>query len=127
VKFLPGYLSHQKNMLSETKFLDLYGRHQESGLTVRDFCSNEGIAASTFYYWHKKIKKNNTVRDFIPLLVGPPQPATPQSYDKSHVPIHDSRNIEDALLELVYPNGTKLRIKQDLDIAHLRTLVCLID
>jgi hypothetical protein len=114
-------------MLSETKFLDLYRRHQESGLTVRDFCSNECIAPSTFYYWRKKVKKNNTVRDFIPLLVDPPQPVTPQSYVKSHTPVHDRRNIEDALLELVYPNGTKLRINQDLDLAHLRTLVCLID
>jgi hypothetical protein len=32
----------QKYMLSETKFLELYQQHQESGLTVRDFCSNEG-------------------------------------------------------------------------------------
>ena len=114
-------------MLSETKFLDLYQRHQESGLTVRDFCSNEGIAPSTFYYWHKKVKKNNAVRDFIPLIVDSPQPVTPQSYVKSHPPIPDSGNIDDTLFELVYPNGTKLRIKQDLDFAHLRTLVCLID
>lgn len=122
-----GYLPLKKNMLSETKFLELYGRHQESGLTVRDFCSNEGIAASTFYYWQKKVKKNNTVRNFIPLLVDPPQPVTPQSYVKSHTPVPGSKNIDDALLELVYPNGTKLRIKQGLDLAHLRTLVCLID
>ncbi len=114
-------------MLSETKFLELYQQHQESGLTVLDFCSNEGIAPSTFYYWQKKVKKNNTVRNFIPLLVDPPQPDTPQSYVKSHAPVPDKGNIDDALLELVYPNGTKLRIKQDLDIAHLRTLVCLID
>ena len=114
-------------MLSETKFLDLYRRHQESGLTVREFCSNEGIPPSTFYYWQKKVKKIDTVRDFIPLLVDPPQPVTPQSYVKSHPPVPGSRNIDDALLELVYPNGTKLRIRQDLDLAHLRTLVCLLD
>ena len=123
----PSYLPFKKNMLSETKFLELYRQQQGSGLTVRDFCSNEGIAPSTFYYWHKKVKKNNTIRDFIPLLVGQPEPATPQSYVKSHTPVHGSRNMEDALLELVYPNGTKLRIKQDLDLAHLRTLVCLLD
>ena len=114
-------------MLSEPKFLDLYRRHEESGLTVRDFCSNEGIAPSTFYYWLKKVKKNNTARNFIPLLVDSPQPVPPQSYVKSHTPVPGSRNIDESLFELVYPNGTKLRIKQDLDIAHLRTLVCLID
>jgi hypothetical protein len=30
-------------------------------------------------------------------------------------------------LEVEYRNGTKLRIKQDLDLTHLRTLVCLLD
>jgi hypothetical protein len=114
-------------MLSETKFLELYGRHQESGLTVQDFCSNEGIAASTFYYWKKKVKKTNTVRDFIPLIVNPSPPAPLEGYAKNHHPVHESTSTNDAMLELEYPNGTRLRIRQDLDLAQLRTLVCLID
>ncbi len=115
-------------MLSETKFLELYRRHQESGLTVKDFCSNEVIGESTFYYWCKKLRKKNVAQDFIPLLVTPPQAASPQSFIKSPPPIHENSNMEEAsLLELVYPNGTRLRIKQDLDLVQLRTLVCLID
>lgn len=38
-------------------FQDLLKRQQESGLTVRDFCANEGIIPSTFYYWLKKIRE----------------------------------------------------------------------
>ncbi len=114
-------------MLSETKFLELYGRHQESGLTVRDFCSNEGIAASTFYYWHKKVKNKKIARDFIPLVVNPPQPVHREGYIKNQHPVHESLSANDAMLELEYPNGTKLRIRQDLDLTQLRTLVCLID
>ena len=114
-------------MLSETKFLALYRRHQESGLTVIDFCSNEGIAPSTYYYWRKKIKKNHTVRDFIPLVVNPPQPVPHGGLTKSHQSVNESMSINDAILELEYPNGTRLRIRQDLDLTQLRTLVCLID
>ncbi|MFC2081450.1 hypothetical protein ACFLR8_04490, partial [Bacteroidota bacterium] len=33
----------------------------------------------------------------------------------------------DSLIELVYPNGTLLRIKNDLDLADLRTLIHLYD
>ncbi len=77
-------------MLSEPKFLELYGRHQESGLTVRDFCSNEGIAASTFYYWRKKVKNNKIAQDFIPLVVNPPQPVHREGYIKNHHPVHES-------------------------------------
>jgi hypothetical protein len=113
-------------MLSESKFLELYRRQQESGLTVKDFCSNEGITNSTYYYWHKKVRKNNTRQDFIPLVVKPSGSLSTQSYDKSHSPVQESDEMNnDVLLEVVYPNGTKLRIKKDIDLTHLRALVCL--
>jgi hypothetical protein len=113
-------------MLSESKFLELYRRQQESGLTVKDFCSNEGIADSTFYYWYKKVRKNNTRQDFIPLVVKPSGSLSTQSYGKSHPPVQKSGEMDDdVLLEVVYPNGTKLRIKKDIDLTHLRALVCL--
>ena len=112
-------------MLSESKFLELYRRQQESGLTVKDFCLNEGIAESTFYYWRKKTHKNNANQDFIPLVVKSSQPLLAQSYAKSHTRVQESGEMDDVLLELVYPNGTKLRIKKDIDLTHLRDLVCL--
>jgi len=102
---------------------------QDSGLTVREFCSNEGIAPSTFYYWKKKLKDSTGKNDFIPLVVKSP--------DSSHAPEHRRTNQRDypaskmsgehAILELVYPNGTLLRIKDDLDLVHLRTLIHLYD
>ena len=115
-------------MLSEPKFLEIYRRHQESGLSVKDFCSNEGIAESTYYYWYKKTRDKRAKQDFIPLVVKPSHPASQQSQSQNCPPVHDVRNIEDDLkLELVYPNGTRLRINQDLDLVHLRTLLCLLD
>ena len=114
-------------MLSETKFQALYQRHQESGLSVREFCANEGVAYSTFYYWYKKTKHRRGKQEFIPLVVKPSQPVPAQGYVNTP-PVHESGNTsEEMLLEVEYPNGTRLRIKQDLDLAHLRTLVCLLD
>ena len=120
-------------MLSESKFLELYHRQKESGLTVKDFCSNEGIAESTFYYWHKKLRKNGSTRNFIPLVVKSSHSLLAQSYGKSHsqfqnsgeMPARPAGGDDDVLLEVVYPNGTKLRIKKDIDLTHLRALVCL--
>jgi len=34
---------------------------------VRDFCSNEGIHPSTFYYWLKKHREKSRPKEFIPL------------------------------------------------------------
>jgi len=113
-------------MLTKSKFLELHRRQQESGLTVKEFCSNEAIAPATFYYWKKKLRKNsNGNPDFIPLVVKPPLTFPGQNYTNqaSNPP---SAELE-AFLELVYPNGTRLRIKKDLDLVQLRSLICLFD
>lgn len=51
-------------------FDKLHKEYKESGLSVHDFCSNQDIVVSTFYYWQRKFKKNNEVsREFIPLVI----------------------------------------------------------
>jgi len=114
-------------MLSESKFLEIYRRQQDSGLSVREFCSNEGIAYSTFYYWYKKTKHKRGNQSFIPLVVKPGHPVPSQSYVDTP-PVPESGNLAGGfLLEFEYRNGTKLRIQQEMDLDHLRTLVCLLD
>ena len=115
-------------MQKETRFSELIRLQQDSGFTVREFCSNEGIAPSTFYYWKKKLRGHSPKKEFIPLVVKPSLPAqgnrnTPGR--RSHPVGH---TIEDhVLLELVYPNGTLLRIKDELDLADLKALIHLFD
>jgi hypothetical protein len=110
-------------MLTKSKFLALYHRQQESGLTVKEFCTNEGIAPSTFHYWKKKLSKHSSgSQDFIPLVVKSPQPLSDQNFSSLA-----QSSEAGTLLELVYPNGTQLRIKKDLDLTQLRALICLFD
>jgi hypothetical protein len=114
-------------MLNESKILELIKRQKETGLTITAFCINEGIAKSTFFYWRKKLNKA-PAKSFIPLLVNA-TPATrngpSKNYTQEQHELHKSG--DDFLLELYYPNGTRLRIKSDPDLDHLRTLVCLLD
>ncbi len=56
-------------MINEAFFEELLSRQKESGLNGRDFCSNEGIHPSTFYYWLKKHSKKNRPKEFIPFFV----------------------------------------------------------
>lgn len=87
---------------------------------------NEGMSYSTFYYWYKKTKHKRGNQSFIPLVVKPSQSSPSQSFVAT--PPEESRNIGDGLLvEVEYRNGTKLRIQQEMNLAHLRTLVCLLD
>lgn len=115
-------------MLTKSKFQELHRRQQESGLTVKEFCSNEAIAPATFYYWKKKLRQRdgNSHPDFIPLVVNSSPSITGQNNTTNHTS-HAQSGDTDALLELVYPNGTRLRIRKDLDLAQLRSLICLFD
>ena len=110
-----------------SRFTELIRQQQESGLSIKDFCYNQGIAQSTFHYWRKKLRRSK--QEFIPLIVKSPATALP---GKSSSGSRQSRNHivtdqDEALLELVYTNGTHLLIKQDLDLDHLRALIRLFD
>lgn len=115
-------------MLNESKFHELRNRQQESGLSVKDFCYNEGITESTFYYWRKKLQKEPPSKAFIPLFVKQSLP-TPRRFARGNQVEQNEQEVPqyDFLLELVYPNGTKLRVNNDMDISHLRTLIHLYD
>ena len=113
--------------LTESKFIALLDRQKESGLSVKDFCSNEGMTESTFYYWRKKLQERPHSKGFIPLVVKSTQSIV-QKHSKGYEPISsDQPQVDDFLLELIYPNGTMLRVKKDLDLSHLRTLIHLCD
>lgn len=118
-------------MQKANKFKELIQLQESSGLSAREFCFNEGIAPSTFYYWRKKLQRREIgKKDFIPLLVKPPGSSLPQGHSrdinrKEYQPGQMAG--DNTLLELIYPNGTLLRIKEDLDLAHLRALIHLYD
>ena len=100
----------------------LLERQKESGLSVKSFCSNEGIAPSSFYYWQRKLRKEDNGGRFIPLLVRAPGSVSCQASGQMPAP-----GMDHTPLEITYPNGTTLRIRQTLDMAGLRSLVSLLD
>ncbi len=107
--------------MTEALFQDLLKRQKESGLSVRDFCANEGIITSTFYYWLKKCKAKETQpKMFIPLFPGPEQlPAL----KKNHHLHTRSGSDTPVLLELIFPNGTVLKLRNQVDLPLLQKLV----
>lgn len=112
-------------MINESKVLELIKRQKETGLTITAFCANEGIPQSSFYYWRKKLS-NKPGKHFIPLLVN----TTPSTMTaKNHPGFRNEHHIpnDDFLLELSYPNGTRLRVNNVFDLDNLRLLVCLLD
>jgi hypothetical protein len=63
-----------------------------SGLSQQHFCEINAIASSTFHYWLKKYKAENT---------------TPASF----IEVNTQAAAPGQHLELTYPNGVKLRVR----------------
>ena len=113
--------------MDEKTFIDLYDRQKESGLTVKEFCSNEIIAPATFYYWKKRLKNRNSLPGFIPVVVKPAPGVLQKSFpDNSFsTTAQPANNITS--IEIEFSNKTILRINSEIDMPTLKTLIHLND
>lgn len=85
--------------------MEVVRRWEESGLTQRVFCEQENIKEGTFNYWRKLYKEQRAEpsNGFVSLKV-------------------EAQPITEAL-EVIYPNGVKLRIPQGTSPALVRQLI----
>ena len=113
--------------MTEKKFIELYHRQKESGLTVKDFCNNEVIAPSTFYLWQKKLRSRNRLPGFIPVVVHPgPSKTSFNLLEESHMPSNPESN-NGTQIEIEFSNKTIVRIKGGVDLSMLQALIHLND
>ena len=75
----------------------------QSGLTVKDYCTQNGLVKSNYYYWVKKLNGENK----------------PSGFTAVHV-------ATDAAVEVIYPNGVQLCYRGAINTTILKTLVCCI-
>lgn len=108
-------------MLNYSTFEAMYHRYEESGLNVRDFCSNEGIHETTFYYWVRKCKQRSLLspKGFIPLVVS--DSSVPADVSKNDLPVRVG--FKGITCEVTFPGGGRLKLKGDLSPEHLQSLL----
>lgn len=109
------------------EFEVVYSHYKSSGLRVKDFCHNECISLSRFFYWQKKLKSYGrelpSPSGFVPLMLNSSGSPAKSPSDYSDVPYHQSKT--ESVCEVVYPNGIKLRLPLDTDIRQLEQLILL--
>ena len=111
-------------------FKEIYTRYKESGLTIKDFCSNEGIKRKRFGIWKKKLESPNTNTavggQFIPVKMSAGGHAlsgkTPASFFS---PDFTSSGQLQSACEIVYPNGVTVRLNGPVSSEILQTLIFL--
>ena len=118
-------------MLKERQFLSIYDGFLESGLTVRDYCANQQIKESMFYYWQHKLKEQlPPKRGFVPVVFN-----NGKAIRSSQVPapVHnrskafpDPASANNAIsCEISYPNGVCVKLNGLTDPEMLRSLLLL--
>ena len=115
-------------MWNQKEFESVYDRYKLSGLPVKDFCINEGIYQSRFYYWKKKLRDQQQEADqpsgFVPIIFKKPQ--TPiNNIIYGGKPLREKQQPCGDVIEIVYPNGVIVRISSTADIKQLQSLIFL--
>lgn len=116
--------------MRENDFKEIYSRFLSSGLSVKDFCYNEGLLESRFYYWQKKLKDllPSNQPGFIPLVITNTAPSCSNPCDKEALqtlPTFSSESRKPLTCDMSFPNGISLRIKGDIDCEFIRQLLLL--
>ena len=93
--------------------LELASQYASSGLTAKEFCKQHNFPEHQFYYWIKIIKgkkkfaTSKVVNSFVPVKVVK----------------HKSVSATDPIVELVCPNGIRLKFYSPINFSELRSLI----
>ena len=118
-------------MLNTKQFLSIYEGYLESGLSVRDYCANQQMKESMFYYWQNKMKGQlPPKRGFVPVVFdnvkeirSSPVPTPVQNRSKT---FPDPAATNNAIsCEISYPNGVCLKLNGLTNTEMLRSLLLL--
>ena len=124
------------------KYKEIYARYEASGLSAEDFCMNERISRSRFYYWLRKYRKiqgvniscikreldpdeNISTAQFIPLLIDSrlQKDSYPIKEIDESLPIANSSLISEPFMEITYPSGTTVRLMGEKDMKLVKVLI----
>jgi hypothetical protein len=107
--------TNQRRASQEQYWRAMVRRWHSSGLSVRAFCEEHGLAVPSFYAWRRTLAQRDSAVRFVPVQVTPElEPRTPAAGPTSG-------------LELVLTAGRRLRIAPGFDEATLRRLLALLE
>lgn len=107
------------------KFEEIYSRYQSSGLRIEEFCRNECIVRSKFYYWQRKLRKSSQPPGFVPVVfTGTGLSSQPASM-LPRQPVPGGHPPGNEVYEIVYPDGVVLRVPRGTGMEQLRSLILL--
>jgi hypothetical protein len=113
----------KKNGAAEARWRQILQRQAGSGMSVRGFCAEEGIAEPSFYAWRKKLRTRNVngtqvVRN---------ERCRDETADNASVFIPFKLLDTAATLEIVHPLGYRIQVTGDVNPVALRHVIETLD
>ena len=116
-------------------FQVLYEKYLSSGISVRDFCKEQGIREARFYFWSKKLKDHalqsiKSDNQFIPIKpkvleltsssgIVPHEEPEPVRIERSDASLKAS-------MQISYPNGVTVSLEKGTSHETVQLLISLI-
>ena len=75
--------------------------------SVEQYCQQQGIRKSSYYYWCKRLSKQTVPSGFVPL----------------GIEVHDRQSTD---VIVTFPNGVSIRFKAGVKVSVLKELACCI-
>jgi transposase-like protein len=91
----------QSKSAAEVAWRERLARFDDSNLTVKQFCRQEGVSNPSFYQWRKRLKKGHSGTK----AVG--ESSAFSKVVKSFVPVSVAGSM---LAEVEFPNGVRVRV-----------------
>lgn len=104
-------MGRKRSQSTEAAWRDRLARFGNSGLTVKDFCRQEGVSDPSFYQWRKRLSEDQQGPQRGRQAgsgIGKPQPFVPVTVSSPGVPPGLAGSLACAEVEL--PNGIRIRV-----------------
>ncbi len=95
---------------SKEEFKAILDRQQQSGLSIRDFCSNEAYTLSSFHYWKSKFGFSRPYRSHVGVELTSPVIAPVSLKPTNSVGAHTSQpqDVNSGEITIRFPGGVEV-------------------
>ena len=115
-------MAGRKSAEKELHWREVLERYSGSDVSVREFCSREGVSEPSFYAWRKKLgmRKNGSAR---------PRPARGRNDRSDNGRLFVPLQVLDttATLEIIHPLGYRIQVTGDVNPVALRQVIEVLD
>jgi len=100
---------------------EILRRQAESGFSIREFCTTEGLSEPSFYAWRKKLRE--------PMKDGRQPPIVSRRQQPKNGPLFVPLNVLDSApaLEIIHPLGYRIQLTGEVNPIALRHVIETLD